>query len=177
MAGLLDQGFADLGSGQVAARPVIAAVTPATTVVATTQAQTAAASRTAPAASAPQVNSAPVMASTAPQGDAVGTAARPGVIGNALRHLSPVGKAEAAPIAREAAGEDWSIQLGAFRGEAAAEQAVRHVASVSSIRGKRHEILAPAKGDSNRLYRACCISVQKVRKRCAELHRRGSPAW
>lgn len=175
MAGLLDQGFADLGSGQVAARPVIAAVTPATTVVATTQAQTAAAARTAPAAPAPQVNSAPVMASAAPQGDAVGTAARPGVIGNALRHLSPVGKAEAAPIAREAAGEDWSIQLGAFRGEAAAEQAVRHVASVASIRGKRHEILAPAKGDSNRLYRALLLhfSAKGAQAACAELHKKG----
>src|SRR4051794_4746880 len=143
MAGLLDQGFADLGSGQAAARPVIATVAPANTVVATTQAQPAAAPRAAPAAAAPQANPAPLMASAAPQGDATGTPAGSGVIGNALRHLSPVAKAEAAPIAREVAGEDWSIQLGAFRGEAAAEQAVRHAAGVSSVRGKRHEILAP----------------------------------
>src|SRR5437762_890755 len=99
MAGLLDQGFGDLGTGQAAARPVIAAVTP--TVMSTTpQAQTAAASRAAPAApavSAPQANPAPVIASAAPQGDATGAAARSGVIGNALRHLAPVGRAEAAP--------------------------------------------------------------------------------
>src|SRR5438874_10430536 len=76
MAGLLDQGFGDLGTGQAAARPVIAAVTP--TVMSTTpQAQTAAASRAAPAApavSAPQANPAPVIASAAPQGDATGAA-------------------------------------------------------------------------------------------------------
>src|SRR5438552_2291484 len=175
MAGLLDQGFADLGSGQAAARPVIAAVTPAATVMATTPTQTAAVPRTVPAAAAPQANPAPVMASAASQGDTAGTPARPGVIGNALRHLSPVGKAEAAPIAREAAGDDWSIQLGAFRGEAAAEQAVRHVASVSSIRGKRHEILAPAKGDSNRLYRALLLhfNAKGAQAACAELHKKG----
>jgi D-alanyl-D-alanine carboxypeptidase len=173
MAGLLDQGFADLGSGQAAARPVIAAVTPAATVMATTQ--PAAAPRTASATAAPQTNPAPVMASAAPQGDAASPPARPGVIGNALRHLSPVGKAEAAPIAREAAGDDWSIQLGAFRGEAAAEQAVRHVATISSIRGKRHEILAPAKGDSNRLYRALVLhfNAKGAQAACAELHKKG----
>ncbi len=175
MAGLLDQGFADLGSGQAAGRPVIASVTPATTVVATTPAQTAAVPRTAPADAVPQANPAPVMASAAPQGDAAGTPARSGVIGNALRHLSPVAKAEAAPIAREVAGEDWSIQLGAFRGEAAAEQAVRHAAGVSSVRGKRHEILAPAKGDSNRLYRALLLhfNAKGAQAACAELHKKG----
>src|SRR6185437_8591234 len=67
MAGLLDQGFADLGTGQAAGRPVIATVAPATTVVATTQAQPAATPRTAPAA--PQTSPTPVMASAAPQGD------------------------------------------------------------------------------------------------------------
>src|SRR5258707_3598733 len=69
MAGLLDQGFADLGSGQAAGRPVVASVTPATTVVATTPAQTPPVLRTAPAAGGPQAQPAPRMASPAPPGD------------------------------------------------------------------------------------------------------------
>jgi len=94
-----------------------------------------------------------------------------------LRHLAPVAKAEAAPLAREApgGGEDWSIQLGAFRAEAAAQEAVRHVAGVAGLKGKPHEILAPAKNDQNRLYRALLMrfTPKGAQAACAELHKKG----
>jgi D-alanyl-D-alanine carboxypeptidase len=176
MAGLLDQGFADLGTGQAVARPVIAAV-PAATVAAVPVQMTTQVTTTTPAPVAAQANPAPVMASAAAQGDAAGAPGKAGVIGNALRHLAPVGKAEAAPLTREApgGGEDWSIQLGAFRAEAAAEQAVRHVAGVAGLKGKPHEILAPAKNDQNRLYRALLMrfTPKGAQAACAELHKKG----
>ena len=171
MAGLLDQGFADLGTGQAVSGPVIAAVPAAAPV----QMATARAVATTPAAQ--PANPAPIMASATPQGDATGAPGKPGVIGNALRHLAPVAKAEAAPLAREApgGGEDWSIQLGAFRAEAAAQEAVRHVAGVAGLKGKPHEILAPAKNDQNRLYRALLMrfTPKGAQAACAELHKKG----
>jgi D-alanyl-D-alanine carboxypeptidase len=172
MAGLLDQGFADLGTGQAVSGPVIAAVPAAAPVQ---MAATARAVATTPAAQ--PANPAPVMASATPQGDATGAPGKTGVIGNALRHLAPVAKAEAAPLAREApgGGEDWSIQLGAFRAEAAAQEAVRHVAGVAGLKGKPHEILAPAKNDQNRLYRALLMrfTPKGAQAACAELHKKG----
>src|SRR5207253_7885222 len=98
MGSLLDQGFAHLAAtrpAQPQTAPVVAAATPA------------ASSSALPAAAA--------VAATAPAaaGDTAAAAPRSGFIGNVasatLRHLSPVGKAEAAPLAREApaAGEDW----------------------------------------------------------------------
>jgi len=171
MAGLLDQGFADLGTGQAVSGPVIAAVPAAAPV----QMATARAVATTPAAQ--PANPAPIMASATPQGDATGAPGKAGVIGNALRHLAPVAKAEAAPLAREApgGGEDWSIQLGAFRAEAAAQEAVRHVAGVAGLKGKPHEILAPAKNDQNRLYRALLMrfTPKGAQAACAELHKKG----
>jgi D-alanyl-D-alanine carboxypeptidase len=176
MAGLLDQGFADLGTGQAVSRPVIAAV-PAATIAAAPVQMTTPVRTATPAPAAAQANPAPVMASAAPQGDAAGAPAKAGVIGNALRHLAPVGKAEAAPLAREApgAGEDWSIQLGAFRAEAAAQQALRQAAGVAAVKGKPHEILAPAKNDSSRLYRALLMrfTPKGAQAACAELHKKG----
>ena len=172
MAGLLDQGFADLGTGQAVSGPVIAAVPAAAPVQ---MAATARAVATTPAAQ--PANPAPIMASATPQGDATGAPGKAGVIGNALRHLAPVAKAEAAPLAREApgGGEDWSIQLGAFRAEAAAQEAVRHVAGVAGLKGKPHEILAPAKNDQNRLYRALLMrfTPKGAQAACAELHKKG----
>ena len=49
-------------------------------------------------------------------------------------------------------GEGWAIQLGAFRGEAAAERVEQAVARMALARGKQPQILAPAGGE--RLYRA-----------------------
>ena len=95
----------------------------------------------------------------------------------ALHHLSPVGKAEASPLAREApaAGEDWAIQLGAFRGEAAAEHATRQVTGLASVKGKPTQILAPPGNDPSKLYRARLLrfTSKGAQAACAELHKRG----
>jgi len=179
MAALLDQGFADIGNGQAASRPVMASVQPSASshsaqaqapVYATSPSAAPAAATAAPQ----QSNPAPVMAS-APQGDTATVPGRSGMIDNALRHLSPVGRAEAATAARETAGEDWSIQLGAFRAESAAEQAIRHATIVTAVRGKPREVLAPAKGESNRLYRALLthFSQKGAQAACGELHKKG----
>jgi len=179
MAALLDQGFADIGNGQAASRPVMASVQPSasshsTQPQAPVYATSPSAAPTAATAASPQSNPAPVMAS-APQGDTAGAPGRSGMIDNALRHLSPVGRAEAATATREAAGEDWSIQLGAFRAESAAEQAIRHATNVTAVRGKPREVLAPAKGESNRLYRALLthFSQKGAQAACGELHKKG----
>src|SRR5436190_2150973 len=161
-------------------RPVMASVQPSASshsaqpqapVYATSPSAAPAAATAAPQ----QSNPAPVMASAPPQGDTATVAGRSGMIDNALRHLSPVGRAEAATAARETAGEDWSIQLGAFRAESAAEQAIRHATSVTAVRGKPREVLAPAKGESNRLYRALLthFSQKGAQAACGELHKKG----
>jgi D-alanyl-D-alanine carboxypeptidase len=180
MAALLDQGFADIGSGQAASRPVMASVQPSASShsaqpQAPVYATSPSAAPTAATAASPQSNPAPVMASAPPQGDTASAPGRSGMIDNALRHLSPLGRAEAATATREAVGEDWSIQLGAFRAEAAAEQAIRHATNVTAVRGKPREVLAPAKGESNRLYRALLthFSQKGAQAACGELHKKG----
>ncbi len=94
----------------------------------------------------------------------------------ALRHLSPVAKAEASPLAREAPNgdADWAVQLGAFRGEAAAQQATRRVAGLAIARGKPPQILVPATHDSSRLYRARLLhfTAKGAQAACAELRRK-----
>jgi D-alanyl-D-alanine carboxypeptidase len=175
MASLLDQGFAVLAARPV--RPqnaplVAAAVAPAVPAAAVIAAAPAAA--TAVAAAAP---SRPSSASA----DAASAQQKSGLLGNvakaALKHLSPVGKAEAAPLAHEApsGGSDWAIQLGAFHDEAAAEEATRNVAGFAIAKAKPHQILAPAKRDSSRLYRARLLhfTAKGAQAACIELHRKG----
>ena len=98
-------------------------------------------------------------------------------------HLSPIGKAEAAPLPREQraapAGERWSIQLGAFHGENAAERAARTAASLPAAKGKPLQIVAPARADKDRLYRArflnfapqeawsACVALRKKNIECS----------
>jgi D-alanyl-D-alanine carboxypeptidase len=179
MAALLDQGFADIGTGQAASRPVMAGLQPsASSHPAPPQQVYATTPSAAPAATtaAPPANPAPIVATAAPQGDAGGQSAQSsGAIGTALRHLAPVARAEAAPVARETAGEGWSIQLGAFRAESAAEQALRHVAAVGSLRGKPHEVVVPGKSDPSRLYRALLthFTQKSAQTACGELHKKG----
>jgi len=99
------------------------------------------------------------------------------VVQSALRHLSPVAKAEASPLPNEApdAGADWAIQFGAFRAEAAAEQAAHRVAGLAIGKGRPAQILAPSKRDANRLYRARLLhfTAKAAQAACAELHRKG----
>ena len=99
----------------------------------------------------------------------------------ALKHLAPVAKAEAAAPPREAreireapGGDDWSIQLGAFSAERAAERAVRNAAALGVTKGKPQQVLAPGKRDGQKLYRARLLHfTQKgAQAACAELRRR-----
>jgi D-alanyl-D-alanine carboxypeptidase len=176
MGTLLDLGFADLGRLRPDA-PVVAANSPVASPAQPVQTQPAAA---APVAAAP-VGPAPIATAqaTPPQGSAdpaeepgrnrsIGTVAKA-----ALRHLAPVSKAEAATARETAAGEDWSIQLGAFRGKAAAEQVTRKVAHIAAVRGKPSQILPPGKSD--KLFRARLLhfSSKGAQAACAELRKQG----
>ena len=93
-------------------------------------------------------------------------------------HLSPVAKAEAAPITHqlraESATERWSIQLGAFRVETAAEQAARTAASLPAARGKPLQIVQPSKSRKDHLYRARLLNFtpQEAQGACAALHKK-----
>src|ERR671929_152209 len=94
----------------------------------------------------------------------------------ALQHLAPVGKAQASTAVHEApnaGGEDWSIQLGAFRDKAAAEQIARKASQVAAVRGKPAQIVPPGKGD--RLYRTRLLHFtgKSAPAACAELKKQG----
>jgi D-alanyl-D-alanine carboxypeptidase len=181
MASLLDQGFAYLPVMRPAqpqnALVVAAASPPPVTRPVASPAAPAASPQAAIAASA---WSAPASVPGPVTAEAAGTHQKSGFLGNAaktaLRHLSPVAKAEAAPLAHDAptAGADWAIQLGAFRGEAAAEHATNHVAGLAIVKGKPHQVLAPAKHDASRLYRARLLhfTAKGAQAACAELRRR-----
>ncbi|HVB17753.1 MAG TPA: D-alanyl-D-alanine carboxypeptidase [Stellaceae bacterium] len=159
MASLLDQGFAEL-----AGRPATMMVAAAAPLTARAPVATAAA---APPNAAPEAKVA-----TRSTARSLGNIAR-----NALRHLAPVSRAEAAPMAREARseGEDWAIQIGAFRNETTAERAAHHVAALASLRGKPPQVLAPTRHDKIRLYRTRLthFTAKAARAVCAELHRKG----
>ena len=207
MASLLDQGFARVASGRVPqpqAAPLVAAASPtaapasaATAVPATVPAAAvpaavavataapaparAVATAAHPAAPAP----ARVVAAATTESETPEPAPRADMIGKvaqaAMRHLAPVSKAEAAPVAREreherepAASEGWAIQLGAFRGESAAERATRRVAGVAIVRGKPAKVVAPTRHASDHLYRAQLIhfTSKGAQAACAELKRK-----
>ena len=93
-------------------------------------------------------------------------------------HLAPVAKAEAAPIGRQlrapAEADRWSIELGAFRVEGAAEQAARAAAAAPETRGKPVQIIQPSKGGKEHFYRARLLnfSPQEAHGACAALHKK-----
>ena len=178
MGQLLDLGFADLGRQQ----PVMVAQnqTPAATAAAApagTQAQPsfaamASASIATPATAAAPVQQAaaePATISDAPQQHSV-PATIASVANAAVSHLAPVSRAEAAPASAEP-NEGWAVQMGAYRGQAAAERVAREVTRLGVARGKQAQILPPA--GSERLYRARLVyfTAQGARTACAELHR------
>jgi D-alanyl-D-alanine carboxypeptidase len=191
MAQLLDLGFADLGrepQTMVAQRqvpvPAVAAAAPA--VAATVAAQTAPQPRPsfadiATASMAPPAQPAPSSAQPMPAAAQAPSASNQptareeqsslaAVATAAIKHLAPVSRAEAAPVAVEA-GEGWGIQLGSYRAVAAAEQVERHVSRLAVARGKEIQVLSPAAND--RLYRVRLLrfSPQGARAACEELHR------
>lgn len=180
MASLLDQGFAYVAAthAPAAAGPVVAAATPRaefTAAPTATAAATPAPAAIAPARPAPAV----AVAQAAPSQSPVDRANKQRdasflkhVANAALQHLAPVARAEAAPLAREPRAESWAIQLGAFRDEAAAEHAARQAAKL--LRGKPSQVLAPARSERPRLYRARLLNftAKGAEAACAELHHR-----
>ena len=176
MASLLDQGFAVLAAGRpvqpLREALVASAAPPAAPATVVASAPPASVATTAPVAAPSKPVAAPADTAAAQQ--------KSGVLGSvakaALRHLSPIAKAEASPLAQEAGGgADWAIQLGAFHDEAAAEQATRNVAGLAIAKSKPHQILAPAKHDSAKLYRARVLhfTAKGAQAACAELRRKG----
>ncbi len=163
MGMLLDQGFASLG------------VAPATMV----------ARHTAPV---PVPSAAPAMIVAAPTEVAIAVPpppahAKSGIFSKAAArlaaHLSPVGRAEAATLPREAerpgiAAERWGIQLGAFHAPATAEKAARDAASLSIARGKPMQIVQPGKAGKDRLYRARLLNFTplEAQSACAQLRKK-----
>jgi D-alanyl-D-alanine carboxypeptidase len=111
--------------------------------------------------------------------------AKRGIAARAVSALSPVSRAEAAPLAGDAgtlrkAGErvgqlqHWSVQLGAFSHHAAAEKAAASVTKLPVAKGKSVVILEPAKTDTERLYRARLVNFtkQEANAVCSSLHKR-----
>jgi hypothetical protein len=153
MAALLDQGFSEVGIGA--------------TVVARRDTAPPAAEETA--ADADQIEA------DRPR-EKIGRLAK--AARRIANHLSPVAKAEAAPMARQlrAPGdsERWSIQLGAFRVESAAEQAARSAATFPAARGKPVQIVQPSKGGKDHFYRPRLLnfSPQEAQGACAALHKK-----
>ncbi len=208
MASLLDQGFAVLNSGrpvQSPSEPLVATAQPSAAAppvaAAPARVQVAAAAPVALPAAVPvqQARTPPVTAAVATTSATAGSGMTSSgdatqktgflthVAANALRHLAPVGKAEAASLpaaAREnresresreapAASDNWAVQLGAFKGEAAAEEAARRAGKLAATRGKPPQVLAPDRHDAKRLYRVQLthFTPKGAQAACAELHR------
>jgi D-alanyl-D-alanine carboxypeptidase len=149
MAALLDRGFQEVGAGA--------------TIVARRETPLPAVAETEP------------VPSPAPRN-------KPGMITKAASrlaaHLSPFGKAEAAPLVSERAtlaGERWSIQLGAFRAETVAMKAARTAAtSLGGAKERPVQIVEPVKADKERLYRARLLNFtpQEAWSACVALHKK-----
>ena len=149
MAALLDQGFQDVGAG--------------TTMVA---------HREVPLPAVAEAEQAPPPTQRE----------KPGMISKAASrlaaHLSPLSKAEAAPLVHEQhtqpAGEHWSIQLGAFHAETAAVKAAHAAANLAGAKGKPLQIIEPANADKERLYRVRLLNFtsQEAWSACVALHKK-----
>ena len=153
MAALLDQGFAEVGVS--------------TTVVA---------HREEPAPSSSQVVAETDQPTPARPREKLGQLTK--AAGKFAAHLSPVAKAEAAPIAHqlhpESAAERWSVQLGAFRAETTTEQAARMAANLPVAKGKPLQIMQPSKAKDH-LYPARLLNFtqQEAQSACTALRRKG----
>ena len=114
-----------------------------------------------------------------------GAPVKRGIAARAVSALSPVSRAEAAPLASDAGTlrkadervrrlQHWSVQLGAFSHHAAAEKAVASVIKLPVAKGKPVVILDPAKTDTERLYRARLVNFtkQEANAVCSTLHKR-----
>jgi D-alanyl-D-alanine carboxypeptidase len=95
-----------------------------------------------------------------------------------VRSLSPVSRAEASTLtaskAGAAAAERWSIQLGAYSKQAAAEKAGSNALTKLKMKGKSVHIAGPEKGDKEKLWRARVVNFSKkeAQSACRTLHKR-----
>jgi D-alanyl-D-alanine carboxypeptidase len=110
-------------------------------------------------------------------------AEKPGIAKRTIAALSPVSRAEAAPVAgpapkaarRHAAASGWSIQLGAYGRKDTAEKAASTAkARLASIKGKPVHVVSPDKGDKEPLYRVrlANFSKKEAQNACRALHRK-----
>jgi D-alanyl-D-alanine carboxypeptidase len=98
----------------------------------------------------------------------------------AIAALSPVGRAEAATPVRlhrphGDTAERWSIQVGAFAQEAAAEKAVAAaITKLPTSRGKSAQVVAPGQTDKERYFRARILnfSQHEAEKACHVLRKK-----
>jgi D-alanyl-D-alanine carboxypeptidase len=153
MATLLDRGFEEVGAGTISV-----------------------ARREQPAAAPPPIVAEAELSRPAPSREKPGALSR--AASRVAARLSPIAKAEAATVAREQravpAGEHWSIQLGAFRAEGAAEKAGRTAALLPVAKGKPVKVVAPAKSDKDRFYRTRLLNftLQEAWGACVALHKK-----
>jgi D-alanyl-D-alanine carboxypeptidase len=96
-----------------------------------------------------------------------------------IASLSPVGRAEAAIPARAMPAHvrraGWSIQVGAFSDEGAAEKAAaKALTRLPARRGKAAQVLAPSHIDKEPVFRARIVnfSEREATKACRSLHRK-----
>jgi D-alanyl-D-alanine carboxypeptidase len=190
MARLLDLGFGDVANqapvvvqNHPPAPAVIAAAQPAPTAPVQPPVQIAAAQppkappSLAALAGASLATAKPPTAATPPAAASPPAEQHPSTIGAiaaAIQHLAPVTRAEAATVQPEP-GEAWGIQLGTYRGEAAAERAEHKITRLAVAKGKESVILAPSSGERDRVYRLRLLhfSPHGARNACEELHRQG----
>ncbi|HEV2549642.1 MAG TPA: D-alanyl-D-alanine carboxypeptidase family protein [Stellaceae bacterium] len=98
----------------------------------------------------------------------------------AIAALSPVGRAEAATPVRlhrphAETAERWSIQVGAFAQEAAAEKAAAAaITKLPTSRGKTAQVVAPGHTDKERYFRARILnfSQHEAEKACHALRKK-----
>ena len=168
MAALLDQGFAQLG---VAIAPADRHAAPP---------QLAVAAPLPERRPAPPLLKLPLTVASNPP-EEPGPDNRSGFGAAAARfaaRLAPITRAEAAvpPRAQRAtaAGEGWSIQLGAFHAEAAAEGTARAAASLAAAKGKPTQIVESGRTAKARLYRARLLDFtpHEAQSACAALHKK-----
>jgi D-alanyl-D-alanine carboxypeptidase len=96
----------------------------------------------------------------------------------AVRALSPISSAEATtlmpPKRAESGSERWSIQLGAYSREAAAEKAASGAAAKLKMKGRSIQVVGPAAGDKEKLWRARVVNFSKkeAQDACRTLHKK-----
>jgi D-alanyl-D-alanine carboxypeptidase len=181
MARLLDLGFADVaGQAPVVAQnhPPAAAVIAAAQPAAVAPVQPPKAAPSIAAIAAASMGMAAPAAAAQPTVPAAQPDQHPPTIGTvaaaAIQHLAPVAHAEAATV-QPGPSDAWSIQIGSYRGETAAERAEHKITRFAVAKGKQTVILAPAAGERDRVYRLRLMhfSPHGARNACEELRRQG----